>query len=90
MTVAQSAYAKALHDHEELASRLEAYHAKAMATGVANVPDVAQAYQLARRALDQRPSRMTLAEQLVAVYQTYLQTTPAPRTVQQATSSESK
>jgi hypothetical protein len=90
MTVAQGAYAKALHDHGELASRLEAYHAKAMATGVANVPDVAQAYQLARRALDQRPSRMALAEQLVAVYQTYLQTTPAPRTVHQATSSESK
>ena len=30
-----------------LASRLEAYRAKAMATGVADVPDVAQAYELA-------------------------------------------
>ena len=89
MTVAQAAYGKALHDHHELASRLEAYRAKALTTGVAEVPDVAQAYQLARNALDQRPSRMVLAEQLVTVYQTYLQTTPAPRTVHPVTSAES-
>jgi hypothetical protein len=76
MTIAQTAYAKALHDHSELDSRLEAYRAKADATGVAEVPDVAQAYELARHALDERPSRMVLAEQLVTVYQTYLQTTP--------------
>jgi hypothetical protein len=31
---------------------------------------------------------MLLAEQLVAVYQTYLQTTPAPRAAHQATSAE--
>jgi hypothetical protein len=89
MTIAQTAYAKALQDHEELASRLEAYRAKAIATGVADVPDVAQAYELARHALDQRPSRMVLATQLVTVYQTYLQTTPAPHAVLPATSSES-
>jgi hypothetical protein len=89
MTIAQTAYAKALQDHEELASRLDAYHAKAVATGVADVPDVAQAYELARNVLDQRPSRMVLASQLVTVYQTYLQTTPAPHAVHPATSSES-
>jgi hypothetical protein len=89
MTIAQTAYMKALQDHEELASRLEAYRAKAVATGVADVPDVAQAYELARNALDQRPSRMVLADQLVTVYQTYLQTTPAPHAVHPATSSES-
>ena len=89
MTIAQTAYAKALQDHEELASRLDAYHAKAVATGVADVPDVAQAYELARNELDQRPSRMVLASQLVTVYQTYLQTTPAPHAVHPATSSES-
>jgi hypothetical protein len=88
MTIAQTAYAKALQDHEELASRLEAYRAKALATGVADVPDVAQAYELARNVLDQRPSRMVLAGQLVTVYQTYLQTTPAPHAVHPATSSE--
>jgi hypothetical protein len=87
MTIAQSAYAKALHDHEELSSRLEAYRAKAVVTGVAEVPDVAQAYQLARNAIDERPSRIVLAEQLVTVYQTYLKTTAAPHTAP-ATSSE--
>jgi hypothetical protein len=88
MTIAQTAYTKALEDHKELDSRLEAYRAKASATGVAEIPDVAQAYQLARNALDDRPSRMVLARQLVSVYQTYLQTTPAPQAVQPATSSE--
>jgi hypothetical protein len=82
MAIAQTAYTKALHDHSELDSRLEAYHAKAVTKGVAEVADVAQAYQLARGVLDERPSRMLLAEQLVAVYQTYLQTTPAPRAAQ--------
>ena len=88
MTLAQTAYTKALEDHQELGSRLEAYRAKATATGVAEVPDVAQAYQLARNALDDRPSRMVLARQLVSVYQTYLQTTPAPHAVHPATSAE--
>jgi hypothetical protein len=88
MTVAQTAYAKALHDHSELDSRLEAYRAKAEATGVAEIPDVALAYQLARNALDERPSRMVLAEQLLTVYQTYLQTTPAPQEAQSAQSVE--
>jgi hypothetical protein len=82
MTVAQTAYAKALHDHSELDSRLEAYRAKAEATRVAEIPDVALTYQLARNALDERPSRMVLAEQLLTVYQTYLQTTPAPQEAQ--------
>ena len=88
MTLAQTAYTKALEDHQELGSRLEAYRAKAMATGVAEVPDVAQAYQLARNALDDTPSRMVLARQLVSVYQTYLQSTPAPHAVHPATSAE--
>ena len=88
MTLAQTAYTRALEEHQELDSRLEAYRAKAMATGVAEVPDVAQAYQLARNALDNRPSRMVLARQLVSVYQTYLQTTPAPHAVHPATSAE--
>jgi hypothetical protein len=79
MTIAQTAYAKALHDHDELQSRLEAYRAKAVATGVVEVSEVARAYDLARSALDEQPCRMVLAEQLVTLYQTYLQTTPAPR-----------
>lgn len=75
MTLAQTAYTKALHDHQELRGRLEAFRAKAAATGVADVPDVARAYELARSALSEQPCRMLLAEQLVALYQTYLQTT---------------
>ena len=75
MTLAQTAYTKALQDHQELRSRLEAFQAKAAATGVADVPDVARAYELARSALSEQPCRMLIAEQLVTLYQTYLQTT---------------
>jgi hypothetical protein len=78
MTLAQTAYTGALQERDELDGRLEAYRAKALATGVAGVPDVNQAYQLARNALDARPTRMALARQLVTLYQTYLQTTPRP------------
>ena len=79
MTLAQTAYAEALQDHQELRGRLEAYRAKAAATGVADVPDVARAYELARAALSEQPSRMLIAEQLVTLYQTYLQTTRPSR-----------
>jgi hypothetical protein len=78
MTLAQTAYTGALHEREELDGRLDAYRAKALATGVAGVLDVKQAYELARNALDAKPTRMVLARQLVALYQTYLQTTPRP------------
>ena len=79
MTLAQTAYTKALQDHQELRSRLEAFQAKAAATGVADVPDVARAYELARSALSEQPCRMLIAEQLVTLYQTYLQTTRPSR-----------
>jgi len=88
MTIAQTAYAKALRDHDELDSRLEAYRAKAIAKGVAEVADVSRAYELARSVLDERPSRMVLAAQLITVYQTYLQTTPAPHEAYPAASAE--
>ncbi len=80
MTLAQTAYTKALHDHQELSGRLEALHAKAVATGVAEVPDVDRAYQLAQAALGDQPCRMIIAEQLVTLYQTYLQTTRPRKT----------
>ena len=51
---------------DELRGRLEAYHAKAAATGVADEPDVARAYALARRRWTEQPSRMLIAEQLVS------------------------
>jgi hypothetical protein len=73
MTVAERAYAGALGERRELADRLEAYRAKATATGVADHPDLARAYGMAREALDRQPCRMVLANQLVTLYQTYLQ-----------------
>jgi hypothetical protein len=73
MTVAERAYAEALGEHRELADRLEAYRAKAIATGVVDQPDLNRAYAMAREALDRRPCRMVLAGQLVTLYQTYLQ-----------------
>jgi hypothetical protein len=75
MTLAQDAYAGALRDHDELAGRLEAYHAKAVATQVAGQHDVSRAYELARDELARQPTRMALAGQLVALYQTYLEVT---------------
>ena len=56
--------------------------------GVAEVADVVRPTSWPGGVLDERPSRMVLAEQLVAVYQTYLQTTPAPREAHQAASAE--
>ena len=73
MTLAQDAYAGALRDRDELAGRLEAYHAKAVATQVADQRDVSRAYELARDELARRPARMALAGQLVALYQRYLE-----------------
>jgi hypothetical protein len=73
MAVAEKAYADAIGEHRELSDRLEAYRAKAAAIGVAEVPDIARAYSMAREALDRQPCRMVLATQLVSLYQTYLQ-----------------
>ena len=73
MAMAEQAYAEAIGEHRELGDRLEAYRAKAAALGVADVPDIAQAYQMARSALDRQPCRMVIARQLVSLYQTYLQ-----------------
>lgn len=79
LTVASDAYAGALRAHGDLLARLEAYHLKATATGVAGEPPVANAYGLATAALAERPTQMALATQLVSLYQTYLQTRTGPR-----------
>jgi hypothetical protein len=73
MSVAEQAYAAAIGEHRELSDRLEAYRAKAAALGMAEVPDIAQVYSMARSAMDRQPCRMVLARQLVSLYQTYLQ-----------------
>ena len=75
LTHAQDAYSAALSSRDELASRLDALHAKAVATGVADLPDVRDAYAFATRVLDRRPTPMAAATPLVALYQTFLQIT---------------
>jgi hypothetical protein len=73
MAVAEQAYAEAIGEHRELGDRLEAYRAKAAALGVAEVPEIAQVYSMARSAMDRQPCRIVLAQQLLSLYQTYLQ-----------------
>lgn len=73
LTLAEQAYSTALRQHADLRSRLDAYHLKATATGVADLPAVANAYGLAVAALAERPTKMAIATQLVSLYQTYLQ-----------------
>ena len=73
MTVAQEAYASAMHERDELAARVEAYRVKALAIGAADRPEIARAYDMARDELDRRPVRMPVAAQLVSLYATYLQ-----------------
>lgn len=78
MTHAQQAYAAALQEREELVSRLDAYHAKAAATGIAEEADLRRVYELAVETLDRRPTVMVIASQLITLYQTYVQTTAPP------------
>jgi hypothetical protein len=73
MTVAQEAYSSAMQERDELAGRVEAYHAKAMVTGAADRPEIARAYTMARDELNRRPVRMPVATQLASLYATYLQ-----------------
>ncbi|MDX6320908.1 MAG: hypothetical protein QOF52_766 [Propionibacteriaceae bacterium] len=77
MNHAQQAYSKALQDRAELVSRLEAYRAKAVATGLAEHPDLLRAHEIATEELHRRPTSMPIAVQLVTLYQSYLQITPS-------------
>ena len=45
-------------------------------TGVADLPELRQSYELARAALAAQPCRMIIAGQLVTLFQTYLMNTP--------------
>ncbi len=73
LVVAQDAYTAALTERDELSGRLEALSAKAAALRLTDA-DLRAVHDLARAELDRRPSRMTLARPLVALFQTYLQT----------------
>jgi hypothetical protein len=71
--VAEQAYGQALRAHDDREARLAALRVKAEALGRAEEPDLRNAYAMARAALDARPSRGALAEQLVTLYATYLE-----------------
>jgi len=78
--VVQNAYGQALRDHDELVGRLEAFAAKATALGVAGQDDLSRGYALAAQTLQRRPCPMTIADQLVGLYASYLAAaTAAPR-----------
>ncbi len=76
MTHAHAAYRRAVDEHAELRALLDAYRVKAEATGVADLPELRQSYELARAALAAHPCRMIIAGQLVTLFQTYLMNTP--------------
>lgn len=84
MTHAQDAYAAALRDHEELVSRLDAYHAKAESIGVTDQTDVERIYEIARAELDRRPTRMVIAGQLISLFQLYVCADDSPSANQPA------
>ncbi|MGI3780670.1 MAG: hypothetical protein ACRYG2_07820, partial [Janthinobacterium lividum] len=71
--VAEQAYAQALRAHDDREARLAALRVEAEATGRADEPDLRSTYAMARAALDARPSRAALSEQLVTLYATYLE-----------------
>ncbi|GAA1435359.1 hypothetical protein GCM10009616_32230 [Microlunatus lacustris] len=72
MSVVQDAYGQALRDHEELVARLDALRAKATALGVADQPDLRRGHALTAETLARRPCPVRIAEQLVALYLSYL------------------
>ncbi len=74
LSVAEQAYGSALRGHDYREARLAALRIRAEATGRADEPDLHHTYAMARSALDARPSRAALAEQLVTLYATYLET----------------
>ncbi|WP_183094975.1 hypothetical protein [Nocardioides stalactiti] len=70
---AQHKYADALAQHTDLVALLDAYVAKATAQGVAQSPDLVESERQARAVLARSPAPMSVAQQLVATYQTWLQ-----------------
>ncbi|HSF37569.1 MAG TPA: hypothetical protein VLA70_15710 [Nocardioides sp.] len=81
LTIAQSAYAGALAERDELRGRLGAYVAKASMAGTNTSDGRAQDLaELARRAtstLDEAPADLVRARALVSAYQAYLASTEA-------------
>jgi hypothetical protein len=70
---AQHKYSDALAEHTALVDLLDAYVAKATQLGVGGDPDLKESERIARDVLERQPAPMTVAQQLVATYQTWLQ-----------------
>jgi hypothetical protein len=79
LELAQHKYADALAEHTELVGLLDAYVAKAKAMGVADNADLVESEKQARAVLARTPAPMSVAQQLVATYQTWLQKETAQR-----------
>ncbi len=73
LELAQHKYSDALAEHTDLVALLDAYVAKAAAQGVAGNPDLVESERQARAVLARSPAPMTVAQQLVTTYQTWLQ-----------------
>ncbi|NHA68892.1 hypothetical protein [Phycicoccus flavus] len=72
MSLAQSRYAAAVAERDELVSRLDGYAAKASAVGVGHLPDVVGAERTAREVLDRRPAPIPVAHRLVEAFQAWV------------------
>ncbi|MDP2771914.1 MAG: hypothetical protein Q8O61_00035 [Nocardioides sp.] len=72
LSLAQEKYAAALAEHTELVDLLDAYVAKARATGVADRDDLRDSERQARAVLARQPAPMAVCRQLVSTYQTWL------------------
>ena len=88
MSHAQDAYTAALHQRDELSSRLDGYRAKARALGLGGDPDLALVDELATRVLQRRPVPMAAAAQVVMLYQTFVDAARAARPRDQADRTE--
>jgi hypothetical protein len=75
LKLASEAYSAPLNERDELRGRLQAFAAKAAATGRSSDPVVAAVYDQARTVLWSAPCSIPLARQLVADYQRLLGST---------------
>ncbi len=72
MTLAQHRYATAIEERDELLSRVDGYAAKAVAVGVAHLPDVLAAERTARAVLTREPAPVPVAHRLVEAFQAWV------------------
>jgi hypothetical protein len=72
LALAEQAYSGPLAELADLRALLDVYRAKAVGTGHADRPEVAQMYQLALAVVSETPADLPRARAVVAAYQTLL------------------